>query len=376
MESKAHVKLTERQLQEEIPIIISEQNTVTLFHIPSSIFPAVEKLPKDEEELQDAAIKECEANTKKYKKLCEIKVSSDAFIEHGTQTFNLTQKTREIDFQGFTQEDKKNQATNWDIDDARHMERITDAKRQENEYLALVDEILTEKSKHKAAFIDAEALASHISIGSETVAGQSRSDKAGKSQSGATNSSKQKGMSKNVKSSNTNLNQSQTSERDSDKSTSQTQTNPISSDAQTGGGAYGVIKKAAEFVDEELPDSIMKAIKIIERLLTQNAFHEQHVLYKNYPPVKLGKVAINDDEEEGNTKKRPMGIKKEKAKEDEEKKDEEEMKEGQVWLKPLFTFQCDLTAGRQVSCIDINLANQDLIAVGYGETDINITDYN
>lgn len=129
-------------------------------------------------------------------------------------------------------------------------------------------------------------------------------------------------------------------------------------------------------MDEELPDSIMKAIKIIERLLTQNAFHEQHVLYKNYPPVKLGKVAINDDEEEGNTKKRPMGIKKEKAKEDDEKKDEEEMKEGQVWLKPLFTFQCDLTAGRQVSCIDINLANQDLIAVGYGETDINITDYN
>jgi len=39
-------------------------------------------------------------------------------------------------------------------------------------------------------------------------------------------------------------------------------------------GAYGVIKKAAEFVDEELPESIMKAIKIIERLLTQNAFHE------------------------------------------------------------------------------------------------------
>ena len=165
------MKLSERQLAEEINIFISEQNTTTLFHIPSAIFPAVEKLPKEEEEIQDKMIKETEQNNKKYKKLCEIKVSSDAFIEHGTQTFNLTQKTREIDFQGFTQEDKRNQATNWDIDDARHMERITDAKRQENEYLSLVDEILAEKSKHKAAFIDAEALASHISIGSETVAG-------------------------------------------------------------------------------------------------------------------------------------------------------------------------------------------------------------
>jgi hypothetical protein len=33
-------------------------------------------------------------------------------------------------------------------------------------------------------------------------------------------------------------------------------------------GAYGTIKKSAELVNEELPESIMKAIKIIERLLT------------------------------------------------------------------------------------------------------------
>ena len=42
---------------------------------------------------------------------------------------NLTQKNREIDFQGFTQETKQFQATNLDIDDARHMERISEAKR-------------------------------------------------------------------------------------------------------------------------------------------------------------------------------------------------------------------------------------------------------
>jgi len=44
----------------------------------------------------------------------------------------------------------------------------------------------------------------------------------------------------------------------------------------------------------------MKAIKIIERLLTQSEFHEQHVLYKNYPPVKLGnRNFVDDDLEEG-----------------------------------------------------------------------------
>lgn len=39
-----------------------------------------------------------EKSNKAYKELCEKKVTSDAFIEHGSQTMNLTQKTREIDF--------------------------------------------------------------------------------------------------------------------------------------------------------------------------------------------------------------------------------------------------------------------------------------
>lgn len=90
----------------------------------------------------------------------------------------------------------------------------------------------------------------------------------------------------------------------------------------------------------------MKAIKIIERLLTQNAFHEQHVLYKNYPPVKLGNRNFADDEEEGQQKKRGIGMKQDTKKENEVKVEEEEVKEGQVYMKPLFTFECDMTEGR------------------------------
>lgn len=50
-----------------------------------------------------------------------------------------------------------------------------------------------------------------------------------------------------------------------------------------------------------IPDTMMKAIRIIERLLTQTKYHEQHVLYKNYPPVSLAdksKRALMDEEEE------------------------------------------------------------------------------
>lgn len=39
----------------------------------------------------------------------------------------------------------------------------------------------------------------------------------------------------------------------------------------------------------------------------------------------------------------------------------------------LFKFKCDVTDGLPVSCIDINTKNPDLIAVSYGEFDIDCT---
>lgn len=69
-----------------------------------------------------------------------------------------------------------------------------------------------------------------------------------------------------------------------------------------------------------------------------------------------------------------MGRKKKEKKEIVEV-EEEEVKEGTCAIKPLFTFECaDLTENRQITCIDINSANQDLVAVGYGEYDISCID--
>ena len=51
----------------------------------------------------------------------------------------------------------------------------------------------------------------------------------------------------------------------------------------------------AELLDIPLPDSLLKPIKIIERLLTQTEYHEQHVLYKNYPVVKIKRDAGGKD---------------------------------------------------------------------------------
>jgi WD40 repeat protein len=69
-----------------------------------------------------------------------------------------------------------------------------------------------------------------------------------------------------------------------------------------------------------------------------------------------------------------IGRKKENKKEEEKKEGEDEVKEDKIGIKHLFTFDCDITAGYQVSCIDINEANPDLIAVSYGAYDISCTD--
>ena len=138
-------------------------------------------------------------------------------------------------------------------------------------------------------------------------------------------------------------------------SMSQTGTNQTTSHL----GDFGKVKAKVEYLDVTLPDTMLPAIKIIERLLTQTKFHAQHVAYKNYPPMHLEEKDEEEDEEEGASKKRVIGLgarrKAEEKKEEEEKKDDEEVKEGKISLEHLFTFEFAETAGRMVSSIDINV---------------------
>jgi len=132
------------------------------------------------------------------------------------------------------------------------------------------------------------------------------------------------------------------------------------------------------YAEEELPDTMIQAIRIIERLLTQLKFHEQQVLYKAYPSADIARGQTDEEEEAEKNNKNNMlmfGGGKEKKKE-EEKKDEEDVQEEDpnAWtVTHLFKFKCDYTDGRQISCMDINTVNDDLIAVGYGEYDILLT---
>lgn len=76
-------------------------------------------------------------------------------------------------------------------------------------------------------------------------------------------------------------------------------------------------------------------------------------------------------EDDGNKRFNAMRLKKMKpgANEDDE---DENLKKKEV-LDSLFKFSCDLTTDRTVSSADWNPVNKDLLAVTYGELDLNAT---
>lgn len=137
----------------------------------------------------------------------------------------------------------------------------------------MVDDLITEKLKNPHCLIDAEALASHISI-MTTQSGQApgvTGSKTGANKSGTTSSNSNKNKKNSSSQLQASTNKSQTSI--SGTSMSQTQTNAISS--ETALGDFNSVPKNVEYTtNSELPDTMMKAIRIIERLLTQSKYHE------------------------------------------------------------------------------------------------------
>jgi len=164
--AKSKKGLTEEELNTIIDVELKETNTITLMMIPGTA------VNHDTEEHVQAT-----ADNKAYEQLKQNKIGSDSYNDRGTQTLNLTQKSKSDNFQGFTKESKEITASNWDIVDASMQEKITESKMQEISYLKKIDDIMSEKLKHPNSLFDAEALASHISI----VTSKSNEIKQGKS---------------------------------------------------------------------------------------------------------------------------------------------------------------------------------------------------
>ena len=121
--------------------------------------------------------------------------------------------------------------------------------------------------------------------------------------------------------------------------------------------------------ENNLIENLLLAFKHIDRILNQNSYHKQIILYRNYPEIKIEKTVQDEDQ----TKRfafKALGrsaINRDVKEDDNEK---EEHKEHQA-INLLFKYKCDLTKDRTVSSADWNYINKDLLAISYGEYDLN-----
>ena len=105
--------LDEKELDKDVDVVIEETETIFLLHMPSQVVAAQTSGDGDNEE-----VKQVDAAIKRYENFLENKKGSDNYTERGSQTMNLTQKTREVANRGFTLENKEIQASWWSIYDS------------------------------------------------------------------------------------------------------------------------------------------------------------------------------------------------------------------------------------------------------------------
>ena len=150
--------LSSKELDMDVDVVIEETETYTLLHLPSQVVASTTSGDTKNEE-----IAEVQAASERYEIFLENKKGSDNYTERGSQTMNLTQKTREVSHKGFGLENKEIQASWWDIYDSQQQKVVTEAERMKSEYYAMIDEIMTERLKTPGCMIDAEALAAEDS---------------------------------------------------------------------------------------------------------------------------------------------------------------------------------------------------------------------
>lgn len=145
--------LTAEDLERIIDVELKESETCIMMNIPARmIFSETE----EEQQIQEI--------NKKYEELRQNKIGSDSYMHRASQTLNLTQKHKNNNFVGFSQESKEVTASKYDIDDASKQEKISDAEQQVREYYKSIEDIMTEKLKNSKNLFDVDAPASHLSI--------------------------------------------------------------------------------------------------------------------------------------------------------------------------------------------------------------------
>ncbi|CAD8093566.1 unnamed protein product [Paramecium sonneborni] len=378
--------LKEEDLEENIPINLSETPTQCLMFIPSSYV-------NSEDGKKTGQIQ----RTQKYEQFIVEKIGSDNFTKRFAQTFNYIQKHKPQQCNKIEKNDTGAFTAVWDLYDAS----ITD---QLNEFEILQEEIKTSieneyKQLNKNPYFLLPTELEAIKIHAERpVLGKETSEKSqSKTRSGIATNTKQQPIN--------NLSGGLTGqggdERIQDSSSSHTGTkgainmgsqqvniqqqvtkshgktsNPLPEQQQK---QYEQKQDEQDLKEEEYmklyvqktnsqiseqeqiiyqSQQVQTSLKYVERILNQNLYHKQYIQYRNYPEVKFEKMTLNEDpKQRGGAFKRnfPNKIEDEGIVE----------KKQQDPITQLFSYKCQLSEQCKVTSADWNPVNKDLLAVSY-----------
>eukprot|EP01064_Diplonema_japonicum_P019151 TRINITY_DN2784_c0_g1_i2.p1 TRINITY_DN2784_c0_g1~~TRINITY_DN2784_c0_g1_i2.p1 ORF type:complete len:839 (+),score=212.43 TRINITY_DN2784_c0_g1_i2:750-3266(+) len=123
-----------------------------------------------------------------------------------------------------------------------------------------------------------------------------------------------------------------------------------------------------------LSPNVIERLTVVERVVVNNIWHVEQLLYRNISFDAPLEQEDLDTKKSGNTEsQRPERGEQQR----EEKRDVEPTEPGirtEAKIRTLWSFGCDLTKDKNVSCQSWNRGNPDLLGVGYGEYGIPGTD--
>lgn len=387
--------LMKDELERSIDIVLGETETETLLSFPSLCVS-----------LDNALSSSVAARNKAYDDLCASKADSDQYKEQHAQTMNQPHKSKEVFAAAPSQEHAEVNVTGWDIYDAfatapvpKH-EQIQQACEKESQAAVSV------AVKKPGCLFTMQEPYPVYEVPKEVKQKPGNEGRRGMRSTGVTSGTVRGGVSGGVS------------------------VGPLGAGATAdthgypGGGALpeavgettqlipgqeeaAVTSKEIESdkipwqvgAENPIPEEMAKSLRVMERIVSQNVFHRQHMIYRNYPTLEelarldeirmeeaLGgttgtsgfETAMEAVAEEMAAAEPPAGaglVEADMPDMGDEMGDDlvEDVAEGEDVDKPalqdLFCFDApQLTQGMTVTCAEWNSNNKDLLAVSYGDT--------
>jgi WD40 repeat protein len=319
--SKEKTEPTAEDFETLVMMQLNETPTVTMLHIPGKC------VAQDTREHVDVTEK-----NRLYEELIEARSGSDLYVERHAQTFNFAQKNKEVMAAPPATRSTGCIATTWDI---------YDSYENDGDVLFEDDAAVSEK-KEAAAQTQLSKQVDEVVTATLTAPGclldidETGGDDAPPAAEGAEASS--------------------------------SITEWFKANQSDGNDAL-IQREAMKILGSK---QMLQSLHVAERAIQQNLFHHRHLSYRDYPypsnkhaappvPPVAAEAAAGSEAGEGEATA-------------EEAADTSSASSGggaqlDRRLEKLWSFQCDLTKGRTISCMAWNKVNKDLLAVSYGQFD-------